>query len=102
MNEYYLKAPDEQTMVDALKAAGFRTSDGRLQYESRQHCLILRGTLHEQTGNMLTDDEGFEYSEMQAVEGYHADLYADALPAELEQYRIEPRTPQFGRAKASS
>lgn len=99
MNEYYLRAPDEQTMVDALKAAGFQTSRGQLQYESRQHCLILRGTLYEPTGKMLTDDEGFEYPEMQVVDGYHADLYADALPAELEQYRIEPTTPTFRRAQ---
>lgn len=99
MNEYYLKAPDEQTMVEVLKAAGFKTSDGQLQYESRQHCLILRGTLYKPTGKMLTDDEGFEYPEMQAVDGYHADLYAGSLPAELGPSRTDPRTPQFRRAK---
>lgn len=98
MNEYYLKASDEQTLIDTLKAAGFKTSDGQLQYESRQHCLILRGTLHEPTGKMLTDDEGFEYPEMQAVDGYHADLYAESLPAELEPHQTEPKTPQFQRA----
>lgn len=98
MNTYYLKAIDEDSLIEALQLAGYVGKDGVLQTDSKEHCIILRGVLYEPTGRMLTDEEGYEYPEMQPIDGYHADLYSSTLPVELESYQILPNTPQFTRA----
>ena len=54
----------------------------------------LIGTIFEPTGNTLTDDEGNEYPEQVALDGYHANVRADAPIEELEAYRVYPRQPK--------
>ena len=51
------------------------------------------GTIYKPTGTMLTNEEGMEYPEMEAIEGYHVNIrnYTDA--PELEQYAVVPTIP---------
>ena len=51
----------------------------------------LIGTIYKPTGVMLKDNEGNEYSEMLAVDGYHVNTLPPFVE-ELEQYVIEPTT----------
>ena len=39
--------------------------------------LDIIGTMYRETGNMLTDGEGMEYPEMEAIDGYHANLRSE-------------------------
>lgn len=102
MSEYktfHIHAPSEQAVVDMIKQAGFATSDGRIQYEGRNHCFILRGTIYEPTGNTIVDDEGLEIPELAPVSGVHADLYTTGeLPAPLSEYQTTPANPPYRRA----
>jgi hypothetical protein len=36
--------------------------------------LDIIGTMYRETGTMLTTDDGMEYPEMEALDGYHANL----------------------------
>ena len=51
------------------------------------------GAIYRPTGNTLTDDEGFEYPEQAALEGYHVNIRAEAPIEELETYRVYPNSP---------
>jgi len=96
MQTYYLKATSEQALWDALEAAEVvkkiydstdsdnqRPSDldpeaewsptGTFTWET-PNMLDIIGTMYTATGTMLTDGEGMEYAEMEAVDGYHANL----------------------------
>lgn len=70
---YYLKTTDENALWIALSNAGLA-----VQEEDQWRCTALAldiiGTIYSPTGNTLTDDEGFEYPEMTAIEGFHANL----------------------------
>jgi hypothetical protein len=52
------------------------------------------GTIYRPTGNTLTDDEGNEYPEQVELDGYHANVRADAPIEELEAYRVYPNNPR--------
>ena len=52
----------------------------------------LIGTMYTPTGVMLTSDDGFEYPEMTAVDGYHVN--ALDVPAELDAFIVIPETAQ--------
>ena len=51
------------------------------------------GAIYRPTGNTLTDDEGNEYPEQAALEGYHVNIRAEAPIEELETYRVYPNAP---------
>jgi len=105
MQTYYLKATSEQALWDALEAAEVvkkiydstdpdnqRPSDldpeadwsptGTFTWET-PNMLDIIGTMYTATGTMLTDSDGMEYAEMEAVDGYHANL-REELTAEQE------------------
>ena len=105
----YLKAADEATFNQAIVDAGWTyqeavpESDDEVtvtNYYTATHSLDVIGTIHVETGNMLTgegaDGETFEYPEMAPIEGWHANLllHGEELPAALEPFVIEaPSTP---------
>lgn len=41
---------------------------------TRDYSIDLIGVMHEPTGTMLTDDEGNEYPEMAAIDGWHVNV----------------------------
>lgn len=50
------------------------------------------GTLYEPTGNVLKDDEGMEYPEMQPISGFH--INTDALIEGADDYLVKPTIPR--------
>jgi len=97
MKTYYLKTTDEQSLWLALESADLVARDydpedplnqrpddaaedwepaGAFNWRFTGVALDIIGTIYEPTGNMLTDDEGFEYPEMQPINGYHANMMA--------------------------
>ena len=98
MTTYYLKATSEAALWEALEAASLahkeydredplnsRPDDlepdaewagptGAYEWRSDTPMLDIIGTMYRATGTMLTDSDGMEYPEMEAVDGYHANL----------------------------
>ena len=99
MATYHLKATDEQALWTALEAADLAVKDydpedplnsppadydymedgefvktGAYEWMADTPMLDIIGTMYRETGTMLTDGEGMEYPEMEAIDGYHANL----------------------------
>lgn len=107
MATYYLKATDEQALWTALEAANLAVKDydpddplnsrpddlgmdeewsgptGAYEWRSLSNMLDVIGTMYRETGNMLTTDDGMEYPETEAMDGFHANL-RENLTAEQE------------------
>ena len=99
MATYHLKATDEQALWTALEAADLAVKDydpedplnsppadydymedgefvktGAYEWMADTPMLDIIGTMYRETGTMLTTEDGMEYPEMEAIEGYHANL----------------------------
>ena len=107
MNTYYLKATSEADLWTALGEAGlahkvynpddpanqppadlgpYDTWDGpsgAYEWQSDTQMLDIIGTIYAKTGNTLTDPDGMEYPETQAVAGYHANLRESLTDAQV-------------------
>jgi len=107
MQTYYLKAATESALWTALGEAGLahkvydqtdplnvapddlgyeETWDGpsgAYEWQSDTQMLDIIGPIYVKTGNMLTDPDGMEYPETQAVEGYHANLREELTDAQV-------------------
>ncbi len=107
MTTYYLKATDEQALWTALEAASLahkeydptdalnsRPDDlepdaewagpsGAYEWIADTPMLDIIGTMYRATGTMLTTEDGMEYPETEAIDGYHANL-REKLTAEQE------------------
>jgi hypothetical protein len=100
---YYLKTPDEAALWTALETANLAVKDydpedalnsppsdwdfelngeyiksGAFDWRFTGEALDIIGTIYVESGNMLTDEEGMEYPEMVAIDGYHANIKAGA------------------------
>lgn len=106
MATYYLKATDEQALWTALEAADLAVKDydpedplnsrpadlamdaewdgpsGAYEWRSLSNMLDIIGIMYRETGTMLTTEDGMEYPEMEAIEGYHANLREDLTAAQ--------------------
>jgi hypothetical protein len=66
---------------------------------SHDYAIDVVGTLHEPTGTMLTDEEGNEYPEMQAMTGWHinirlvGDAVRETVEALDETHGVTPEQP---------
>ena len=73
--------------------------DPYLVSNSSDYAIDVVGTLHEPTGATLTDDEGMEYPEMQAMTGWHinirlvGDAVRDTVEALDTSHGVTPETP---------
>ena len=78
--DYVTQVDDEG--VETQVAEG----DAYLVTHSHDYAIDVVGTLHEPTGTMLTDEEGNEYPEMQAMTGWHINirLVGDAVRKTVE------------------
>jgi hypothetical protein len=117
MATYYLKATDEQALWTALEAANLAVKDydpedeanqrpddldpetewspsGAYEWRSLEPMLDIIGTIYAQTGNMLTDDDGNEYPETEAMDGYHANLRAGLNAEQKAALPIMTKTPK--------
>jgi hypothetical protein len=100
---YYLKTNTEQEMWEALETASLAKKEYDMEdalnnppedydYETNGEfvktgaydwvalCqLDMIGTIYQKSGTMLTDEEGNEYPEMIAIDGFHANLKTDKV-----------------------
>ena len=73
--------------------------DPYLVTHTHDYAISVVGTLHEPTGTMLTDEEGNEYPEMQAMAGWHinirlvGDAVRETVEALDETHGVNPETP---------
>jgi len=74
--------------------------DPYLVANSHDYAIDVVGVLQEPTGNTLTDDEGNEYPEMQAMTGWHINirLVGEAMRETVEaldaSHGVTPESPQ--------
>ena len=86
---------DEETNEETTTNVG----DPYLVSNSSDYAIDVVGTLHEPTGATLTDDEGMEYPEMQAMTGWHinirlvGDAVRDTVEALDTSHGVTPETP---------
>ena len=86
---------DEETGEETTTNVG----DPYLVSNTSDYAIDVVGTLHEATGNTLTDDEGMEYPEMQAMTGWHVNirLMGDAMRDTVEtldtSHGVTPEAP---------
>ena len=74
---YYLKTTNEAALWSALEAAGLAHQDEG-EWVFTGTALDIIGTIYKSTGQMLTDPDMGEYPGMAPIEGFHANLIADA------------------------
>ena len=116
-SDFYICLPSEADMPTAL-AAFYKqdyttivdpdTGEESTQIEGEPYLVLFTadyaidvvGVIHKPTGNMLTSDEGFEYPEMAALDGWHVNirLMNDNKRADVEALSAyfvdpEPATP---------
>jgi hypothetical protein len=113
--DFYLRLSAESDMPTVLSAfyrqdyvtqiddEGVETQvadgDPYLVTHSHDYAISVVGTLHEPTGTMLTDEEGNEYPEMQAMAGWHinirlvGDAVRETVEALDETHGVNPETP---------
>jgi hypothetical protein len=73
MKTIHLKTATKEDMEAALKAVLKVDEEGELITSSKVYFIDVCGVLKKPTGVMLTDD-GNEYPEKIAIDGYHANL----------------------------
>ena len=92
---------DTETTVDEETGEETTTNvgDPYLVSNTSDYAIDVVGTLHEPTGNTLTDEDGMEYPEMQAMSGWHVNirLTGDAVRETVEaldtSHGVTPETP---------
>ena len=96
-NDFYLKLDAEASMPSVLSA--FYDDEGEFVSSTSDYSIDVVGVLHEPTGNTLTDD-GMEYPEMAAVDGWHvnirlsSDTMRDAVEALDVSHGVTPDAPR--------
>ena len=96
--DFYLKLANKASMTTVLSA--FYNEDDEFVSNTSDYSIDIVGTLHEPTGATLTDDDGMEYPEMQAMTGWHVNirLTGDAVRETVEvldtSYGVTPDAPQ--------
>ena len=92
---------DTETTVDEETGEETTTNvgDPYLVSNTSDYAIDVVGTLHEPTGNTLTDEDGMEYPEMQAMTGWHVNirLTGDAMRDTVEtldtSHGVTPEAP---------
>ena len=97
---YYIRVENEEQLWQGLQEMGLAKKQVLLENEEPQWvytgngALDIIGTIYKPTGNMITDENGFEYPEMTSIEGFHANLLEKPdliFPNYINL--LEPKTP---------
>ncbi len=99
LSDFYQQ--DYVTQVDEETGESTQVADGDpyLVQFTHDYAISVVGTLHEPTGTMLTDEEGNEYPEMQAMAGWHinirlvGDAVRETVEALDESHGVNPEQP---------
>lgn len=97
-NDFYIKLTDEAAMTTVL--SDFYNDEDEFVPNTSNYAIDVVGTLSEPTGNTLTGDEGMEYPEMQALDGWHVNIrlvgdeVREAVEALDTSHGVTPSAPQ--------
>ena len=91
--DFYLKLASEASMPSVLSA--FYDDEGEFVGNTADYAIDVVGVIQKPTGVTLTDDEGYEYPEMVALDGWHVNLRlsGDGRRADAEAlvaYTVDP------------
>tara|TARA_R110001606_G_scaffold89553_1_gene201075 strand:+ start:88 stop:396 length:309 start_codon:yes stop_codon:yes gene_type:complete len=98
MNDFYLKLTSEASMPSVLSI--FYDEDGEFVSNTADYSIDVVGVLQEPTGVTITNDDGMEYPEMAALDGWHINirLTGDVLRDETEaldvSHGVTPSAPK--------
>ena len=98
MSDFYIKLTNEAAMP--LVLSHFYNEEGELVTNTADYAIDVVGVLHESTGNTLTDDDGMEYPEVAALDGWHvnirlsSDAMRDAVEALDVSHGVTPDAPR--------
>ena len=98
MNDFLIKLTNEAAMLTVLSV--FYNEEGELVTNTADYSIDVVGVLHEATGVTLTDDDGMEYPEMAALDGWHVNIrlssetMQDAVEALDVSHGVTPDTPK--------
>tara|TARA_B110000879_G_scaffold62735_1_gene88212 strand:+ start:33 stop:365 length:333 start_codon:yes stop_codon:yes gene_type:complete len=70
--DFYLKLASEASMPSVLSS--FYDEEGEFVSNTADYSIDVVGVLHEATGVTLTNDDGMEYPEMAALDGWHVNI----------------------------
>ena len=96
--DFYLKLASEASMPSVLSA--FYDDEGEFVSNTADYAIDAVGVLHEATGATITNDDGMEYPEMQALDGWHvnirlsSDTMRDAVEALDVSHGVTPDAPK--------
>ena len=96
--DFYLKLASEASMPSVLSA--FYDDEGEFVSNTADYAIDVVGALHEATGVTITDDDGMEYPEMEALAGWHvnirlaSDNMRDVTEALDAAHGVTPGTPK--------
>ena len=97
-NDFYLKLTSEASMPSVLSI--FYDEDGEFVSNTADYSIDVVGVLQEPTGVTLTNDDGMEYPEMEALDGWHvnirlsSDTMRDAVEALDLSHGVTPDAPK--------
>ena len=91
--DFYLRLASEASMPLVLSA--FYDDEGEFVSNAADYAIDVVGVIQKATGVTLTDDEGMEYPEMAALDGWHVNLRlsGDGRRADAEAlaaYTVDP------------
>ena len=86
--DFYLKLVSEASMPSVLSS--FYDEEGEFVSNTADYSIDVVGVLQEPTGVTITNDEGMEYPEMAALDGWHVNirLSGDGLRNEIEALNV--------------
>ena len=96
--DFYLKLVSEASVPSVLSA--FYNEEGEFVSNTPDYSIDVVGVLHEATGVTITDDDGMEYPEMEALDGWHvnirlsSDTMRDAFEALDVSHGVTPDAPK--------
>ena len=96
--DFYLKLASEASMPSVLSA--FYDDEGEVVSSTADYAIDVVGVLHEATGVTITDDDGMEYPEMEALDGWHVNIrlssgaMRDAVEALDLSHGVTPDAPK--------
>mgnify|MGYP003635233468 FL=1 len=96
--DFYLKLVSEASMPSVLSS--FYDEEGEFVSNTADYSIDVVGVLQEPTGVTITNDEGMEYPEMVALDGWHVnirlsgDSMRDAVEALAVSHGVTPDSPK--------
>ena len=91
MTDFYLKFEDREEAIAVLSIITTQDDTGETVWRQDMASVAEVDPIYAETGNMLTDAEGFEYPEREMLEGFHVNVrswreditdFLEALPSE--------------------